>query len=245
MIFFFFFLNQRSLSDTCIQDCWIFCWICYWKKWFWFLSLFLTCSKAFLSSASKVCFYNKLKCTFSVSTWYLWTSTILKAVLCFQKYIQSCLFYAVTAVVDLWVFFLYCTKFSSLSSCLEKIQQRTQKVISWRLYPTSLWRASACRLSLLKKVDGRRKEKNHLSTPALAARLLSFLSPCAAPLCRWLVRRGWAGDARLERADELLPATWQSWTPRPGCAGSVVRLIVCCSWLPLWVWWFACQTVVL
>lgn len=97
-------------------------------KWFWFLSLFLTCSKAFLSSTSKACFYSKLKCTFCVSTWYLWTSTILKAVLCFQKYIQSCLFYAVTAVVHLWVFFFFCcARFCSWNSDLEKKFNRGPK----------------------------------------------------------------------------------------------------------------------
>lgn len=76
----------------------------------------------------------------------------------------------------------------------KKIQQRTQKVFNWRLYPTSLWRGSACRLSLLEKVAGgwREEGKNHLSTPALAAWLLSS-PPRTAPLCRWLVRRGWAG----------------------------------------------------
>lgn len=157
------------------------------EKWFWFLSLFLTCSKAFLSSTSKACFYSRLKCTFCVSTWYLWTSTILKAVLCFQKYIQSCLFYAVTAVVHLWVFFFLLCKILLLKFWpRKKIQQRTQKVFNWRLYPTSLWRGSACRLSLLEKVAGGwreegKKSPEHASLGCLAA-LLTPLHSAHVPV---------------------------------------------------------------
>lgn len=89
----------------------------------------------------------------------------------------------------------------------KKIQQGTQNVISWRPYPTSLWRASACGLSLLEKVAGGWREEGRKITwawqpwpPGCSPSSALAQRPCAG---------GWSGeaergDAHPERADELL-----------------------------------------
>lgn len=77
--------------------------------------------------------------------------------------------------VDIF-FFLLCKILLLKFWPRKKIQQRTQKVFNWRLYPTSLWRGSACRLSLLEKVAGGwreegKKSPEHASLGCLAALL--------------------------------------------------------------------------
>lgn len=125
----------------------------------------------------------------------------------------------------------------------KKIQQRTQKVISWRLYPTSHWRPSACRLSLLEKVAGGWKEEEKEITwarqpwpPSCSPSSALVQRPCAG---------GWAGEAELDvpvlseqmsccrLLDRAELSPWLSW--QHGKVNSVlllvapVDLVVCMS----------------
>lgn len=132
--------------------------------------------------------------------------------------------------------FLCCAKFCSWSSCLEKKFYTEPKrssagdFIQLHFEEHQPVGCHSWRKELLGGEREERKSPEHSSLGRPAAVL-------PHPLRRRLGRGGWVGDACPGRADELLAATWQGWTARPGCAGSVARLIECCSWLPLWVWW--------
>lgn len=224
------------------------------EKWFWICLYFLLVPGLFSQVYLKACFtISKIKCTFSISTWYLWTETVLKATLCFQKCIQSCSFCAFTVIVGLscFLFFSFCES-SSWNSCLEKKFNREPVVsstVDFIKLDAEEHPPVCCHLWIRQLVNGGREE-NQLSPAALAAWLLSS-ALCSVPLCRCVVRgKVWVGRCLSQAgrwAQPLLSSTWEGWPPSPARAGSGEGLIAlaCCSWVPLRSWGFEYQTTFL
>lgn len=163
------------------------------EKWFWICLYFLLVPGFFSQVYLKACFtISKIKCTISISTWYLWTETVLKATLYFQKCIQSCSFCAFTVIVvsSCFLFSSFC-EISSWNSCLEKKFNREPEVsstVDFIKLDAEEHPPVCCHLWIRQLVNGGR-EGGKSAEPSSSGCLAALLSPLLCALVLVLGQR--------------------------------------------------------
>lgn len=148
------------------------------EKWFWICLYFSLVPGLFFQVYLKACFTrSKIKCTFSISTWYLWTGTISKATLSFQKYVHSCSLcipYNCSFVLFLIFFLLWNFLLKFLPRKKFNGEPKVSSTVDFIKLDAEEHLPVGCHLWIRQLVGGGRKE-NSLSPPALAALLSPFL----------------------------------------------------------------------